>query len=154
MKNIITADSKEGSVLRRQCYPVQVPGEAVTAGTIISSLKEVVDNDKNAAGIAAPQLGFNKRIAVVSKNIMRSKEHFVIINPELKAIGPDTTTESESCLSFPGLSKKVKRYKNITISTLSNLSSNDRVTVKLTGYPARVVQHEVDHLNGITLIDK
>jgi len=154
MKNVIIAGSKESSILRQNCYPVEVPGDQVTADMIIGLLKEVLDNNSDAAGIAAPQIGFSKRIAVIHKSVVNSKEHLVLINPEVQTIGVDTTAEVEGCLSFPGLSKRVKRFKNVTVSTLLSASSNDKVTIKLTGFPSRAVQHEVDHLNGITILEK
>jgi len=154
MKNVIIAGSKESSILRQNCYPIEIPGDQVTADMIIGLLKEVLDSHGSAAGVAAPQIGYNKQIAVIHKSVMGSKEHLVLINPEVKTIGADTVTEVEGCLSFPGLSKRVKRFKNITVSTFLSASSMNKVTIKLTGFPSRAVQHEVDHLNGITILEK
>ena len=154
MRNIITADSKEGSILRQQCYQVQVPNDQTTVDSIVNMLKETINALPESAGIAAPQIGFLKRIAIINKSVIGSTDHLILINPEVKAVSCDTITEVESCLSFPGMSKRVKRFQNITVSTLINTRLGDSTTTKFSGYPARVIQHEVDHLNGITLIDK
>jgi peptide deformylase len=154
MLNIIVAGSKESSILNKACYPVRVNEDKIAADMIITCLKEVLDASKDAAGLAAPQIGFNIQIVMIHKSVVGKDEHLVLINPEVKIIGPDVISDSEGCLSFPGLSKKIKRAKNITVSTLLSLSSHDRVTLKLSELAARVVQHEVDHLNGVTILNK
>lgn len=103
--------------------------------------------NNNGAGLAANQLGVTKRIITVATDHLFS----VIINPVLSD-GRYPKQSSESCLSFPGMSKKVARFNRITVTGFDE--NWKPITKKLKAFTAFVVQHEVDHLNGITLNDK
>lgn len=98
--------------------------------------------DKNGCGLAASQVGLNKRLFIV--------RHDLYINPEI--LFYDNEIEStEGCLSIPGLSYKVKRFNDIEIKAYNEF--NQLIEKKLTGLEAIIFQHEFDHINGI-LINK
>ena len=99
-------------------------------------------HDVNGVGLAANQIGDCRRYFVWEKGI--------VINPEIVAYSPETTTQQEGCLSFPGASVWVTRAKTIFVE---HKDENDCV-VQCTyrGPEARIFQHEVDHLNGICIV--
>src|SRR3954452_24793063 len=107
-------------------------------------------------GLAGPQIGVMKRIIVVrvpsdfqEEGELEIRETFV--NPEIiKGHGREVATEG--CLSIPGWIGDVPRYESITFKAL-NLQ-NKEIRVKARGYYARVVQHEVDHLEGVLFVDR
>lgn len=102
----------------------------------------------NGVGLAAPQIGKNIKLAVIN-----SKDGvFCVINPKFAKKSWACELGQEGCLSIPGVFGKVKRHKKISL-VYYNL---DGKKIKLTaqGMMARVLQHEIDHLDGILFIDK
>ncbi|MFH1255558.1 MAG: peptide deformylase [bacterium] len=102
----------------------------------------------DGVGLAAPQIGKNIRLAVIN-----SKDGiFCMINPKITKKSWARELGQEGCLSIPGVFGKVKRHKKISL-IYHNL---DGKKIKLTanGMMARVLQHEIDHLDGILFIDK
>jgi len=92
-------------------------------------------------GLAAPQLGLNKRLFVMGN----SNSSFICVNPEIIS-GTGSTKEVEGCLSFPGLWLPINRYEHVKVIYHDILG---RVQEKeFSGIIARVFQHENDHLNG------
>ena len=110
--------------------------------------------------LASPQIWHNIRIIAVSqwktdkKNNMIGKciaEH-IMINPVIIDHSEEIDVGTEWCLSLPWLQWKVQRYHTITV-TYKDLN-NQKKTLRLQGLDARIVQHEIDHLDGILYIDK
>ncbi len=99
------------------------------------------------AGIAAPQVGSSHRICLASINSKMT----VLINPEITRKSDETDWEEEGCLSLPGLVVPVQRAKEITLRYQNEKGQEQER--KLKDWSARVVQHEVDHLNGILIVD-
>lgn len=102
----------------------------------------------NGIGLAAPQIGISKRVIVV--NIGEESEKIELINPIVieksgEQLGP------EGCLSIPGLSGDVRRAEQITVRGLDRKGHS--IDVSGSGLMARVLQHEIDHLNGVLFID-
>lgn len=103
--------------------------------------------ENGGIGLAAPQLGVNARVLVISTNIP-----IAAFNPRIVDFGEETDRLGEGCLSFPELSVKVERSKRIRIRYED---INGEVKSKtLEGLAARVFQHELDHLDGVTFFDK
>lgn len=99
-------------------------------------------------GLAAPQLCENLATIVYCFG----KERGCLINPEIESTGAGFILAPEGCLSFPGISVKIKRYSKIKVKAYdTNLKP---IEMELDGLFARVIQHEVDHLLGKTFIDK
>jgi peptide deformylase len=116
-------------------------------------LKDMLDTVKKADGIglAAPQIGKDLNLAIIFL------EHsgipaFPLFNPRIVYSSKETVDIEEGCLSLPGLFGIVQRPKKITVEA-ENMEGK---TISLTddGWVARVIQHEVDHLNGTLIIDK
>ena len=107
----------------------------------------------NGAGLAAPQIGVSQRVAIFS---VESNPRYpdvepvpttVLINPILTPIGDEMEEGWEGCLSVPGLRGLVTRYKNLRYTGFDQHGKPIDRTVS--GFHARVVQHECDHLDGI-----
>ena len=115
-------------------------------------IQDMIDTmyQEDGVGLAAPQIGISKRIIVVSPNAQRGEER-VYINPEIVELSHEEETAVEGCLSLPGISCEVRRAWRIKFKVL-DLKGKEKIEEAL-GFAARVVQHEVDHLNGILLID-
>lgn len=107
---------------------------------------------KNGAGLAAPQVGKNINIIVINKEIAKSKEHLVLCNPIITFASVKKIILEEGCLSVPKVFGDVKRPEKIRLK--ADDADGERITIKTKGLLARVIQHEIDHLNGILFIDK
>ena len=101
----------------------------------------------NAAGLAANQVGILERIIVVNLN-----SPMVMINPELTYQSDEQETDEEGCLSIPGFWKAITRPQTIKVKYLDE--GGKEYHLKAEGSAARIIQHEIDHLNGILIIDK
>lgn len=105
-------------------------------------------------GLAAPQVGVNKRLMVFNESGDRKKwlDETVLINPKIVEASEATDKEGEACLSFPDMDGDVERPKWVKIEAL-NLKGK-KVKKKFTGWTARLFQHEYDHLDGVVYIDR
>ncbi len=101
----------------------------------------------NGIGLAAPQIGNNKSIIVVNADDFVEE----LINPEITHYSEDKSWDIEQCLSFPGVHVRVERPNKITVQYQD--TNGEFMSKELEGLAARCVQHEVDHLKGITLLD-
>lgn len=105
-------------------------------------------------GLAAPQVGVNKRLIVYNPtgDSKRWLDETVLVNPKIVEFSDATDEETEGCLSFPGMSGDVIRSKWIKVEAFT--PRGKRIKKKLKGWEARIFQHEYDHLDGIVYIDK
>lgn len=103
-------------------------------------------------GLAANQIGQNIRLVVINKDVTTDKKDLILINPKITKHSWRKIKENEGCLSIPDVQVPVSRYKKITVKALSqegrplNFTASDLFS--------RVIQHEVDHLDGVLIIDK
>ena len=132
--------------------------QSVNIETIDSEVKEtakdLVDTMYSAEGVglAAPQIGINKRIFVMDCNDEQGKKEYLIaINPEILSFSEDLKTYKEGCLSIPEITEEVVRPEKVIVS-YEDLSGKLK-TEKLEGLWATCFQHELDHLNGKLFID-
>jgi len=142
-------------VLRKKCQEVEeVTPEIKKLG--LNMIETMVTNQ--GIGLAAPQVNVLKRIIVVhpiserTPGEMLAKKPQVFINLKITKKSRETMVDEEGCLSFPGLFLKIKRAKEVEIETLDG--NGKKTFLKLEGLPARVFQHEIDHLDGILFIDR
>ena len=121
----------------------------------------------NGVGLAAPQVGESLQLTVLDvsqvedrpstmelngENIdPQSAMPLVLINPEID-LGSETEMGTEGCLSFPEITGEIERAKSVTVRA-RNLDG-EAIEIEATGFLARAIQHEVDHLNGILFIDR
>lgn len=118
-------------------------------------------------GLAAPQLGISKRVLVLEDRaeLMASlteaeraeRERVpvpvrVVVNPTLTPVGDEKVTFFEGCLSVAGFAGLVARWREVEVTGLDE--KGEAVTWRVKGWPARILQHEVDHLDGTLYIDR
>lgn len=116
---------------------------------LLADMIETMHAEKGV-GLAAPQIGVSKQIIVMCPTAKRGEER-VLYNPNiLKSAGLELM--EEGCLSLPGLSGKVPRFNEVTFEAMNE--KGEQITETLTDFPARIIQHEVDHLNGRLFIDR
>lgn len=143
-------------VLRRPSKTVPLPLSQAHDRLIddmIATMKKA-----KGVGIAAPQVGMGLRLFIVapepSVRYPRAPKMapVVMINPDLVKHSKKTVTDWEGCLSIPGLRARVPRYQAIAIE----FSTRDgrRLRGKLSGFVARIFQHEFDHINGMVYVDR
>lgn len=108
-------------------------------------------------GLAAPQIGRNDRIVVIDADPVGDTHpecagrKLTLINPEIEILDGDPVSRAEGCLSLPGLSENVRRVEHIRLSWVDeNFQPH---TEEISGFLARIVQHECDHLEGKVYID-
>lgn len=99
-------------------------------------------------GLAAPQVGKSLKLCLVNDE----GEILVLINPKITAFSKKKIIINEGCLSFPGKFCRIERPEKIKVRYLDAKGQKNKL--KALGITARAIQHEIDHLNGILLIDK
>ena len=132
-------------VLRKTCRPV----EEITP-RILTLLDDMIDtmHAANGVGLAAPQVGILRRIAVVE---VEEGEIFELINPRIVAKAGEQEG-AEGCLSVPGRYGLVKRPRHVTVRALNRKGEEIEITAH--DFLARAFCHEIDHLDGHLYIDK
>lgn len=115
---------------------------------VMDIVLKLTDSMKSYGGIglAANQIGINKRIICIASNPI-----VVMINPIITDWSSETVELEEGCLSYPGLVVKVTRPKHIEVEFFDVLARKEQK--KFTGMTARIVQHEIQHINGSRFFD-
>lgn len=131
-------------VLRQKCFPVEVFDEKLHA--LLDDMKQTVKREEGA-GLAAPQVGILRRLAVVDVE----EGYFELINPVI-LLEKGEQTGWEGCLSVRGKSGVVSRPMKVTVSYQDR--NGEKHLLKAKGFFARAICHELDHLDGILYIDK
>ncbi|HQF57184.1 MAG TPA: peptide deformylase [Candidatus Magasanikbacteria bacterium] len=104
-------------------------------------------------GIAAPQVGQNIRFCIIGRQATPDKKNdLILINPIFEKISRKKETDLEGCLSVPKTYGKVTRYKDILVKAWNE--KGEEIKFEAHNFFARVIQHEIDHLDGILFIDK
>lgn len=110
-------------------------------------------------GLAAPQVNESVRVCIISKDAIKldrkttiPHEDLVLINPVWTKTSKKTNTDQEGCLSIPKIYGTVKRYSAIQVEALNQ--KGEKLSFEAHNFFARVIQHEVDHLDGILFISK
>ncbi len=124
--------------------------------TLAEQMVRYIKNpDNGGVGLAAPQVGVNKRLIVVS--LMRDYDDedyrtIPLFNPVITEHSEEKCTDKEGCLSVPGESGMVERWNWVKIEFLD--IQGRKYNMKLENLAARIIQHEIDHLDGILFTDK
>ena len=135
--------------LQTLCEEVQTVKEGEEIGAQL--LKELTESE-NGIGLAANQVGINKRVCVVNV-----KEPLVLINPKIVEQSKEQFMFAEGCLSFPGKHVRTGRYTSVTVEAdnhegkLSFSADSEDIN---DAFECACVQHEIDHLDGITMFDR
>ncbi len=136
-------------------YQKSEPVEAFNTPELDALIQDMFDTmaANDGAGLAAPQIGEFKRLVIFSVDAnprypdAETVPRTILINPEIKVLSPETSAGWEGCLSIPGMRGVVSRPSHIRYSGYDEKGRRFMREVK--GFHARVVQHEVDHLDGI-----
>jgi peptide deformylase len=121
----------------------------------------VAMREANGVGLAAPQVNRNLQLSVIEtlskyddneQEIPNSRQLFVIANPEIVWHSRSMVDGVEGCLSIPGYVGEVERHEAIRVRAQDR--HGKKIKLRLTGWTARIFQHEIDHLNGVLYIDK
>ena len=126
--------------LRKVCEPYNFDTDGDPTELVRAMTKVMFEN--NGIGLAAPQVGIQKRLFIMGND----QKLFVCINPEIVSVD-GTERDVEGCLSFPNLWMRVKRHK--TINVKYQMLNGQITEATLEGLAGRVFQHELDHLDGI-----
>ncbi len=137
-------------VLRERAAPV---------GSVGAAERRLVDDmfqtmhQAQGIGLAAPQVGVSKRILVVDFRLKDGTRHrHALVNPVIVEASAAMAKETEGCLSIPGLEEVVARP--VTAAVEASSIDGDPVRIEADGILARVLQHEVDHLDGVLFVDR
>lgn len=161
--------SVDPAKLRIEVYPTEVlrtkASEVEANDEVRAVATRMIDLMRGAEGIglAAPQVGLTWRMFVAHVPVQEddplnpeirsnTDEPQVFINPEITEYSRDLEPYDEGCLSLPGVTGEVNRPSTVTMRAL-DLDGN-QVEVKATGLLARCWQHEIDHLDGVLILDK
>ena len=158
MGKIIKVREVGDSVLNRISEEVDITNINDDIIDTIEDLKATLD-DGVGVGIAAPQIGINKRIIVIGakkENVRYNDAEDIpvtaMINPKWNKLSDETDIQFEACLSVPSISGKVERYKNIKLEYFNE--QGEKIEKEVHGFFARLIQHECDHLDGFTLLNR
>jgi len=134
--------------LRQTARPVDPldPQVRTAAARMIQLMHEA-----KGVGLAAPQVGLPWRLFITNPTGEPGNDVF-FVNPVLSDPAPEQEAASEGCLSIPGITVEVRRHKRITVSALDLAGSHFQMTSE--ELPARIWQHETDHLDGRLIIDR
>jgi peptide deformylase len=143
---VLTIRKYGDPILRRRAAPV----EGVTP-EVRRMVADMIDTmyDEVGIGLAAPQVGIPLRIIVVGDD--ETREARALVNPVIAAAGGQVTAE-EGCLSIPGIFAPVSRAAWVTVEARD--IENRPLTITGQALLARVLQHEIDHLDGVLFIDR
>lgn len=146
--NIVKGEDQP--VLRQKA--AQIPGPNNELKKLAKNMIETMEN-ANGIGLAAPQIAISKRMVIVKLTTQGKRQLIVpMINPQILEFSEETEVKEEGCLSLPDLFLKIRRPKNIKVKFVD--LQGDSQILKLEGINARVVQHEIDHLDGILITDR
>lgn len=139
----------DNKILRTKSQPVKKIDRKIKK--LIADMIETMEYAEGL-GIAAPQVGANLRIYIARLNFNTPHEMIVpMINADFLQLSEKTASEQEGCLSLPNQFGIVRRSENATIRYTDERAKIH--TLRLTGLNARVMQHEMDHLNGVLISD-
>ena len=136
--------------LKRKSLPVEEPSEDLNR--LLDDMVETM-HDANGVGLAAPQVGSNIRVLVIDVSFPEEdrREFHELINPEIVSSRGFQVGE-EGCLSVPGFFANIRRKERVRVSALDR--AGERFTIDAEGMLSRVLQHEIDHLDGILFFDR
>jgi peptide deformylase len=144
-------------VLRKLCGDIPVPFNEETKKDIKTLIDAFLAMD-DAAGLAAPQIGISKRIVIFrnkgfnEKGWSKSAEDYdLLVNPRITQARGELVTMAEGCLSCPEIQVEVSRFPEIKVRACD--VNGRKINKRYLDYPARVAQHEIDHLEGRLIID-
>jgi peptide deformylase len=142
-------------VLRARARPLE-RGE-IRSAPVQKLIDDMLDTmaEYHGVGLAAPQVHESLRIFVAALDAKEDGEEdqpLAIINPEIVVVGTDIVEDWEGCLSIPDIRGRVPRPRAIKVRAYDR--KGDRIELHAHDFPARVIQHETDHLDGVLFFDR
>lgn len=136
----------ESPILRKKSLPIEDP--------LAPEIQELIPDmfvamhEANGIGLAAPQIGISLRLAVIEIN----EEKLILINPTLSGHEEDRILFEEGCLSLPGQFLAIERFETVTVNYQDEHGKHQTLTTS--GLLAIAIQHEIDHLDGVLIVDR
>ncbi len=152
-------NKEEASLLRRRADEIPIPFDEEGRRDIEILVDAFVGRD-DAAGLAAPQIGISKQVVIFRNTNSSDKtpvkkdggNYDVLVNPRITQVRGDKETAREACLSCPDISADVTRATSVKVKAYNE--NGEKINKRYTGFLARVVQHEMDHLDGKLIVDR
>ena len=145
-------------VLRAKARPIErADFKNAVFQKLIDDMIETM-REYHGIGLAAPQVHEGLRLFVATIDELPEgdegpePEPVAIINPEITVVGADVVEDWEGCLSIPDVRGRVPRAKTIKVRAMDR--HGHRIELEANGFPARVIQHETDHLDGVLFFDR
>ena len=142
-------------ILKQKCEPFDFENPIMDPYELSDELQKI-RKEGAGIGLAAPQVGLNTQVLVIGMGDMETEgtEDYnqVFFNPNILSMSEETMYMMEGCLSYPGLFVKIKRPQGITMEWWTE--EDTRCEERFEGMTSRILQHEVDHLNGITFLQR
>jgi len=120
-------------------------------GPLFERMEETMIVERGV-GLAAPQVGIPMQVAVINPDPEDEKKLIRMVNPRIVSASRETETIEEGCLSVPGVRGDVARAAKITVAYQDERGAER--TLEAEGLLARIIQHEIDHLNGVLFVDR
>ena len=133
-------------ILRGKTVKIKDPSAKDVQDLILNMLETMKAN--NGVGLAAPQIGSNLRLCLIDVD----GAAYVVINPQITAASKTKVISEEGCLSFPGKFFPIARHASVQVRFLDQEGVAQKI--KASGLLARAFQHEIDHLDGVLIIDR
>ncbi len=155
---LLNIETPENPVLRARARPVVKFDDELQQliGDMIETMREA-----NGVGLAAPQINRSLRLTVIEtlpehddegNEMEGSRQLFVLVNPKITWRSTEMVDGIEGCLSIPGWVGEVARHQSIRVRAQDR--HGKKISMRLKDWTARIVQHEVDHLDGVLFIDR
>ncbi|HUE86699.1 MAG TPA: peptide deformylase [Vicinamibacterales bacterium] len=141
-------------VLREKARPIASKElKTVLLQKLIDDMIETMQ-EYTGVGLAAPQVHESLRVFVahLDPDGRGTGEPIAVINPEIEVVGAEIIEGWEGCLSIPDIRGRVRRAAEIRVSALDR--HGKRIAINAKDFPARVIQHETDHLDGVLFVDR
>jgi peptide deformylase len=155
---LLEIETLNNPILRQKARPIARFDDDLDR--LIDDMIETM-RDANGVGLAGPQINQRLRLAVIEtlperddegNQIENSRKLIVVINPEIVWRSRSTIEGVEGCLSIPGWLGEVSRSEAVRVRALDR--HGKKIRLRLKGWTARIIQHEIDHLDGILFIDR
>lgn len=146
----------EAQILRKPCVEIAGPLDPEAQRDIRLLLESFLEMD-DALGLAAPQIGVSKRVIVFRSRHLERKGRMsvenceILINPRITQTRGEPVKGLEGCLSCPDLQVEIERFPEIKVRALDR--DGRKINRRYADLPARIVQHEMDHLDGKLIVD-
>ncbi|MDD3249692.1 MAG: peptide deformylase [Smithella sp.] len=162
-KRVLTLWNDDGineadtSVLRKKAQEMKTPLDKEEKAEIKALIDSFTCRD-DASGLAGPQIGINKRIVIFRnkadsdrKKKITPEDYDVLVNPRITQARGEKVTAAEGCLSCPDIQIDIERFPEIKVRALNE--KGEKISKRYLDWTARVVQHEIDHLDGKLIVD-